>query len=221
MAFTSLSDDLVPGDTNQSSDVFVRDLAGGMTVRVSDGAAGVEGNGDSESPSLSFDGRVVAFHSSSSNLVPGDTNKKFDVFVHDRKTGMTQRVSVGAGNVQGDEDALFPSLSSDGQRVVFDARSTTLVPLPVNSANGGSATAHDPPDLGLESFEGLCNVYVRDLAQGDTEVASVSAAGSRRIGDSLAGRISGDGMHVAFTSSASLVPGDTNGRSDVFVVEVP
>ncbi len=94
VAFRSVASNLVAGDTNRSSDVFVRDLAAGTTRRVSVSSAGVQANGDSTAPSISADGRFVVFMSRASNLVVGDTNGFEDVFVRDLVTGTTERISA-------------------------------------------------------------------------------------------------------------------------------
>ena len=101
VAFQSDASNLVPGDTNHSTDVFVRDLRSGTTRRVSVATDGTQANGDSFSPAISADGRYVAFVSDASNLVPGDTNHSTDVFVRDLRLGTTQRVSVAADGSQG------------------------------------------------------------------------------------------------------------------------
>jgi hypothetical protein len=85
VSFYSYATNLVPGDTNASMDVFVRDRVGGVTTRVSVSSAGAQGNSNSYDASISgMDGRFVAFHSSASNLVPGDTNDRHDIFVRSR-----------------------------------------------------------------------------------------------------------------------------------------
>ena len=99
VAFASYASNLVLGDTNWIWDVFVRDRSTGVTERVSVDSSGVEGTYYSWQPSISSDGRYVAFSSGASNLVAGDTNLAFDIFVHDRSTGSTDRISVdSSGN---------------------------------------------------------------------------------------------------------------------------
>ncbi|GGM64659.1 hypothetical protein GCM10011608_57580 [Micromonospora sonchi] len=93
--FHSLASDLVPGDTNQVDDVFVRDRRAGTTVRASVATGGAQGNADSDSALISGQGRFVVFGSAASNLVPGDSNGTGDVFVRDLRAGTTVRVSVG------------------------------------------------------------------------------------------------------------------------------
>src|SRR5206468_5727201 len=97
VAFVSTSTDLVTNDTNGLQDVFVRNLASGVTERVSVAAGGTQGNDVSDFPSVSADGHYVAFLSLASNLVPNDTNGRRDVFVRDRVTGVTEMVSISSG----------------------------------------------------------------------------------------------------------------------------
>jgi len=135
VAFDSGAINLVPGDTNGRSDVFVRDRQAGTTRRVSIGPGGVQGDGRSFDPAISADGRLVAFYSGATNLVPGDTNELFDVFVHDRRTGTTRRVSVGLGGVQGNWHSFDPALSADGRVIAFDSSASNLVPGDTNFAS--------------------------------------------------------------------------------------
>ncbi len=100
VAFTSYASNLVSGDTNGQLDVFVHDRQSGATERVSVDSAGAQGNRESYDPSISADGRCVAFHSWATNLVSGDTNGLYDVFVHDRQSGATERVSIDSAGMQ-------------------------------------------------------------------------------------------------------------------------
>jgi Tol biopolymer transport system component len=88
----------------------------------------VQGNEHSSSPSISGDGRYVAFSSGATNLVAGDPNNRPDVFVHDRQTGTTTRVSVDSGGVQGNGASDSPSISGNGRYVAFRSESTNFVP---------------------------------------------------------------------------------------------
>jgi len=128
VAFDSEATNLVAGDTNGWYDIFVHDTMTGETIRVSVGSSGNQGNYISFSPSISSDGRFVAFQSLATNLVAGDTNGVWDVFVHGTVTGVTSRVSVGSSGNQGDGDSRFPSISSDGRYVAFDSLASNLVP---------------------------------------------------------------------------------------------
>lgn len=199
VAFESYATNLVIGDTNTATDIFVRDRQTGQTTRVSVASDGTQGNDDSSSPSISADGQYVAFESWAPNLVTGDTNGSLDVFVHGRQTGQTTRVSVSSSGVQGDKDSCSPSVSADGRFIAFNSDATNLVTGDTN---------------------GYGDVFVRDLQIGQTSRVSVSSDGSQ--GDDWSGysgvSINADGQFVAFNSDASnLVSGDTNGYGDVFV----
>ncbi len=195
VAFTASATNLVTGDTNNCDDVFVRDRLTGTTERVSVSASGAQGNGTSGECAISADGRYVAFSSSASNLVPGDTNGKTDVFVRDRLSGTTERVSVAADGTETTMVSGMPIISGDGTCVAYQAYSR----LPT-----GGRTAFD--------------VYVRDRSVPTTERVSVSNAGTLGNGDSYPDCASTDGRYIAFTSAASnLVPDDTNAAWDVFL----
>ena len=125
VAFQSFATNLVPGDTNGCSDVFVRDRQTGETTRVSVSSAGAQGNYYSGEPAISPDGRFVAFVSDATNLVPGDTNGVADVFVHDRNTRRTQRVSISSAGFEGNARSGRPTISKDGRYVAFASRRPT------------------------------------------------------------------------------------------------
>jgi Tol biopolymer transport system component len=127
VAFVSRVSNLVSGDTNDTWDVFVHDRQSGQTTRVSAASDGAQGNGWSAFPSISADGRYVAFVSRASNLVSGDTNDTWDVFVHDRQSGQTTRVSAASDGAQGNGWSAFPSISADGRYVAFVSRASNLV----------------------------------------------------------------------------------------------
>jgi Tol biopolymer transport system component len=198
VAFASDASNLVPGDTNDGIDVFVRDLRTGETRRVSVSSSGAQGNHRSGAPSISADGRFVAFWSYASNLVDGDTNRSRDVFVHDLRTGETRRVSVSSSGAQANGSSFNPSISADGRFVAFVSPASNLV-------DGDTNGAYD--------------VFVHDLRTGETRRVSVSSSGAQANKlFSLNPSISTDGRFVAFESQASnLVPGDTNRANDVFV----
>ncbi len=120
VAFSSAATNLVSGDSNARTDIFVRDMSNGTTTRVSADSQGVQGNGTSSGPSISADGRYVSFSSIAVNLVPGDTNNKSDVFLHDRQSGQTTRVSVDPQGRQADfttEVNLGGQMTPDGSHV--------------------------------------------------------------------------------------------------------
>ena len=205
VAFSSEADNLVPEDTNDTRDVFVRDRDTGTTERVSvdsfgNEALGIRANGRSGQPSISADGRFVAFDSWASNLVPDDTNDWMDVFVHDRDTGTTERVSVDSFGNEGNSYSRLEmggnTISADGRFVVFDSYATNLVPGDV---------------IGNE-------IYVHDRDTGLTERACVDSQGnSPSYGSCLGPSISADGRFVSFYSNApDLVP-NAGYDEDIFV----
>lgn len=198
VVFSSDATNLVANDTNGTTDVFVHDRSSGVTERVSVDSNGAQGNDWTVGGMISADGRIVAFVSGASNLVASDTNGHFDVFVHDRLTGLTERVSVDSAGNEGDDDSYGTlDLSSDGRWIAFQSGATNLVPGDNN---------------------GKFDVFVRDRVAGTTERVSVDSAGNE--GDDYSARpsISGDGRFVAFDGHATnLVAGDTNLCGDVFV----
>ena len=197
VAFESAASNLVADDANSVYDVFVRNRLAGTTERVSVSSAEVEGNGASYWPSISADGRYVAFHSSASNLVGDDTNSVYDVFVRDRLAGTTERVSVSSAGGEGNLDSAYLSISADGRYVAFWSAAGNLVE---NDANG------------------YADIFVHDRDSGSTIRVSISSAGVEANAQSAAPAISADGLYVAFESSATnLVGSDTNGMWDVFV----
>jgi Tol biopolymer transport system component len=188
---------LVPDDTNRMLDVFVRDLAAKKTTRSSVASGGEEGDAGSFSPALSADGRYVAFASSATGLVPGDRNGLLDVFLHDRETGTTDRVSVASDGGEADGFSFTPALSADGRYIAFPSEATDLVPGDTN---------------------GIRDVFVRDVVAGRTSRLGTPSGGGEGNGPSLAPAISASGGVVAFGSFASnLVAGDSNALQDVFV----
>lgn len=197
VAFRSIADNLVPGDSNEREDVFIRDRISGRTLRASVASGGGEADGDSRAPSLNSSGNLVAFQSRARNLVAGDTNLASDIFVHNLISSTTVRVSLADGGGEADDNSTAPSLSGNGQRVAF-----------VSSA--GNLVADD--------FNARADVFVRDRPQGKTQRASVHSNGSEANGDSSGAVISADGRRVAFESTASsLVDDDSNGALDVFL----
>lgn len=195
VAFESDATDLVPGDTNGWRDVFVRDRAAGTTERVSVSSAGVQGHADSLLPTISADGRFVAF-TSFAGLVPGGFSSP-GVFVRDRLLGTAELVSVGTGGAQGNFGGFAGVISANGRFVAFVSASNNLVPDDTNND---------------------WDIFVRDRKLGTTRRVSADSGGLQGNGESLGGAVSANGLFVAFASDASnLVPGDTNNFSDVFV----
>jgi len=197
VAFYSKASNLVPEDTNNRLDVFVRDRVANVTRRVSVGPHGRQGNGISYSPSISPDGRYIVFSSTASNLIPRDTNHRTDVFVRDRVTKVTRRVSVGPHARQGNGRSYYGAISADGRYVAFSSEASNLV----------AADTNDSVD-----------VFVRDRVTKMTRRVSVGPHSRQANDDSYLPALSAHGRYIAFESPASnLVPKDTNDKFDVFV----
>ncbi len=196
VVFDSYSDNLVPDDRNARSDVFLVDRLLSTIERVSVATDGAEANGDSIWPTISADGRLVSFESVANNLVPEDTNKRPDIFVHDRSTGVTERVSVAADGSQRKGYSRRATLSDDGCRVAFESDAAFVD----------------------NDYNGTFDVFVRDRCAGKTFLASMSRGGVAGNGWSLGASISADGSRVVFVSVATnLVRSDMNATKDVFV----
>ena len=205
VVFGSTFSNLVSGDTNGQADIFVHDRSTKVTERVSVGLAGLESDGFSGNPGISADGRYVVFESKGTTLIGAgqDTNGFSDIFVHDRATGQTTRVSVGAGGVQGNEHSFTPSISRDGRIVAFWSLASNLV---VNDTNG------------------VADVFVVDWQSPSPTMrrVSVNQTGVEGNGESRVPMLSRDGRFVVYESDASNLIGvgqDTNGHTDIFVVD--
>jgi Tol biopolymer transport system component len=210
VAFQSEADLVLPD--NGFIDIYVHDRdadddgtydeAGSIsTVRVSVDSAGIQGQGNNHSyfPSISADGRYVAFESIATDLVAGSTNGNVHIFVRDLLAGTTALVSVDSSDVQGNDDSSSASISADGRYVAFESLSTNLV------AGGTNGNVH---------------IFVRDRQTGITTIVSVDSGGTEGNLDSSAPAVSADGKFVAFESlSSNLVTGDGNGSSDIFTYE--
>ena len=203
VAFASAATTLVPGDTNDTADVFVADRRTGAIERVNVSSTGAQAHHltdeGSFGPSISADGRYVAFASFADNLVPGDTNEALDGFVHDRRTGRTSRITLDTAGGQAWGGGV--SIDRSGRYAAFIALPGAILP-------------------GSDDFQ-LDGVFHRDLRTGEVRRADVSTAGGPSDSVSGVAVISGDGRHVAFQSwGAGLHPGDTNGEPDVFLRDV-
>lgn len=232
----------------------IQSFGNGVTTRVSINTDRTQGNGESGAPSLSADGRFVAFESFASNLVSGDINGKNDIFVHDRQTGVTTRVSVNSNGEQADDHSGYPSISADGRYVAFDSsalnlatgnsrfifqiyihdRQTGITTCISTSPNGiiGNSDSYRPSISAdgryIAYYSGASNlvsgddhgydVFVYDRILKTTTLVSKSTNGVKANGYSEFPSISGDGHHIIFESDANnLVAGDTNNMSDIFV----
>jgi Tol biopolymer transport system component len=202
VAFATAASNLLPGDTNNQTDVYVA-CDGEVTCRASVSSSGREANAISFLPSLNEDGTIVAFKSNASNLVPDDRNGQPDVFVHDCTTGMTRRVSVNSLGQEQNDIAIPPSIDADGERIAFGSFASNLLP--------GT------------TVRGRSQVYVRDLgtmATGLVSAAPNGAPGNNSVPD-VPPSISADGEWIAFSSIASdIVAGDTNQALDAFICAV-
>jgi len=199
VAFDSDADNLVEGDDNFAADTFVRHPATGAIRLVSVSSNGDLGKWGGVDPSISPDGRFVVF-TSESKLVPRDTNKAADAYLHDFQTGRTTRVSLSSTGRQGQEDTFAQAISDDGRLVLFVSNSAGFVPRDTN----------DEYDH-----------FIFDRSTKKTVRVNVSSRGKQAEGDKgfvLGSSMSGDGRFVAFESSASnLVRNDTNKAYDIFV----
>jgi Tol biopolymer transport system component len=216
VAFASAATNLVASDTNGVTDIFIRDRdtdtddifdeSGAVaTVRISVKSDGTAANGNCSWPSISADGRYVAFASSANNLVSGDTNAVSDVFVHDRDSDAdgiydesgalaTTRVSVTSGGTEGNAASLTPAISADGRYIAFSSIATNLA-------------------TGTSGYQ----VYLHDRNTGATTLVSVDSSGTVANDDGRVPAISDDGRFIAYHSEATnLVASDTNGDSDIF-----
>ncbi len=200
VVFQSNASNLVAGDTNGRTDIFVKDLQTGAIQRVSTDSTGAQANSGSSSASFSADGRYVVFRSDASNLVAGDTNGQTDVFVKDLQSGAIQRVSTDSTWAQANSDSSSASFSADGRYVVFESDASNLV---AGDANGQT------------------DVFVKDLQSGVIQRVSTDSTGAQANSWSDDASFSANGRYVLFESYASnLVAGDTNGAKDVFVKDL-
>lgn len=219
VAFSSTATNLLPGKTTKNYDVFVYSRESKKIVRVSVSPDGKEGNGNSSEPDISDDGRFVSFESWAGNLVPNDNNSKADIFIHDRDADgngvfdesdgtKTELVSVSMNGGVGNGQSWHARLSGSGQFVTFISFASDLVPGDTNKCQVFDVYEANSP--------GMCpDIFVRDLKNDETILASVSSSGKQanEAPDNCdrGPDISGDGRFVVFQSAATnLIPGDTN-----------
>lgn len=197
VAFESAADNLVHGDTNNQIDVFVVDRFSGTMERVSVAGDGSQAEGTSMAASISDDGRFVAFQSSAANLTPGDSNGSYDIFVRDRQTGETRRISTAPGGGPADGESLWPVMAGNGRYVLYPSAAANLVP-------GDANDAYD--------------IFLYDFQAGRTEPISLADDEAQGNNHSWQPAITPDGRYVVFDSAASnLTLFDMNATTDVFV----
>lgn len=177
IAYQSRARYLLATDSNKSQHIYLLDRSRVTYTRLSVSSDGSHANADSFQPAISGDGQLITFASDADNLVEGDTNGCTDVFLHDRRTGKTIRISLGADQGQADKPSREPGISADGRFVVFHSTATNLVNDDTNRSG---------------------DVFVRDIAAGTTTRASVTSAAEQANAGSGDGVISGDGRFVAF-----------------------
>ncbi|NOZ54153.1 MAG: PKD domain-containing protein [Gammaproteobacteria bacterium] len=196
IVFTSTATNLVENDLNGSSDIFVYNAVDSSLQRISIDSAGLGVVGDNRLPDVSGNGRFVVFESTAMSLVAGDNNQAVDVFLHDRVTHTTQRVSVGNLNEEANGGSYKPAVSDNGRFVIFSSDADNLV---ANDSNG------------------VRDIFVRDLQENTTRRLSVSSAGVEANAGSGSPDISGNGVVAIFQSEATnLVLDDTNTVRDIF-----
>jgi hypothetical protein len=200
VAFYSDATDLIPNDTNQFRDVFVRDRAQQTTERISVNSLEEPANrachATGFAPAINADGQIVAFYSDATNLTPNDTNGQTDVFVRLRASGDTDLVSLASDGSQGSGPSLNPSIDGIGRFVAFQSQASNLAPNDTNAVS----------DIFVRDRDGLSTERICDSIEPNNF--------------SFAPSISANGNFVAFTSAATnLVPVDENRQLDIFVCD--
>ena len=197
VAFGSFAGNLVRHDTNESTDLFVLTRSTGEMTLLNRGVHGAQADAASRVNDLSRTGRFVAYDSGATNLVPGDTNGVYDIFVRDLKRWRSERISVPAEGGQADNVSFRPAISDNGRFVAFDSFATNMVP---DDTSGG------------------IDIFLRDRWKETTTRVSVGANGVEQDGEADSPVISADGRIICYnTNSTNLTPGDDNGgESDVY-----
>lgn len=196
VVFASDAGNLVPGNDNGVPDVLLEDGLSGAVSAVSTTAQGASANGTADNPSLSADGRYVAFDSLAANLVADDGNDAADVFVKNTQTGAVLLLSTTANGKQGDGGSYTPSLSADGSVLAFRSDAGNLVKDDSNQAS---------------------DIFLKNLLSGAISRLSTTSSGAQANNGSYTPSLSADGLHLAFRSDAdNLAPEDGNGVPDVF-----
>lgn len=200
VAFQSFATNLHPSDADLYLDVYLKDLSSGVLRLLSASDSGVKGNGDSFAPAISADGTRVAFASDATNLDPGDSERRFDVYVKRVSTGDIVLASRSAGGTNSNGDSLSPTLSAHGRVVAFDSSATNLT--------GADA-------------DSISDIFTKELATGALKLVSTSANGIKGNGNSYGPSISSGGQAVAFQSAARNLHGDdADALQDIYVKDL-
>jgi len=242
IAFESYASNLVQSDNNDSSDIFIYDRSKREMKRISVSVNKIEANGSSIAPSISADGRYVAFESYASNLVPDDNNNSRDIFVYDSWVDTVRRISVSSNGEEGDGYSESPHISPNGNYVQFYSMAANLIGagedfygdylvcnLQTNEITAISVLLigdmEEYPLFPTTSIDGRFivftaydNVFVFDVVEKISKQVDVSSSGELANGRSNMPSISSDGRYVAFESEAdNLVGEDNNENVDVFI----
>lgn len=198
--FSSDATSLVANDTNGKTDIFVRDCVSGVTERLSVSSSGVQSNGGSDWPSISWDGRYAAFESIATNLVtPNTAAGRSNVYIRDRVTGSTVIESVSTAGVYGNAGSSGAVISGNGKYICFNSDATNLT---------------------TDTLHSQTNVFVRKLATGQTSLVSKSTTGIAGNGNSDWSTISGDGRVISYASySTNLISAGTDGTRQIYTYE--
>lgn len=197
VAFTSDAPNLVPGDTNNTYDTFVHDRSTGITTRVSLSSSGAQANGSTSVGPISSDGRFTVLRSLASNLVPGDSNGVYDIFLRDELQSLTTRVSVSTAGVEANAESSSPLMTPDGAWAGFSSSASNLDPLKTTS---------------------LFAPFVHEVATGTTTALPLVPSGGQLDGFVSAGFITSDAHYLVIDGLATnIVAGDTNNTRDAFL----
>jgi hypothetical protein len=230
VVFLSTSSNLVENDTNGVADVFIRDRDLQTTMRVSVASDGTQANGGSIWAGLSADGRFVVFESAASNLVPGDTNGYRDIFVHDRQTAQTTRVSIASDGTQGNGVSTVGQITADGNSVLFHSGASNFAADDTNGFNDvfvhnretGTTVRVNPNNVQVNLARITPDGRYVGMNSGSIQFGATGYLHDRRTGQTVTDGAgfysqSADGRYAAFISFSPLTPGDTNNSADVFV----
>jgi len=203
IVYSSYADNLAPNDANNAADIFLYDREEDRTTCISVSPDGKQADGDSICPTISGNNRWVVYASKATNLTPGDTNAKWDIFVYDRITRATERVSVSTKKEQGNGDSglLGIDIDDNGRYVVFASEATNLA---------------------QEDTNGVADIFLRDRFKdtGETRRVSISSEFRQANGKCFSPSINGRGRYIGYISvAANLVPDDTNGCADIFIFD--